>query len=180
DHEHARGGGGLAQGVDPRQRAGFGEDVGDHAEREGGERGRVVRADQDLGEHRGEEVDLVADQRLPPEGEERLVPAHAAARSARQDAARRRDHRRPWYHLRVILGLLLALVQSAADADAAPVLERLNAHRKAAGLDPVSADPSLTKGCAAHAAYLVRNVDDPSTQGLGLHTEKPALPGYTK
>jgi len=81
----------------------------------------------------------------------------------------------------VILGtLLLALAQSAADAEAAPVLDRLNAHRKAAGLEPLAADPALAKGCAAHAAYLVRNVDDPSTQGLGLHSEKPTLPGYSK
>ena len=86
-----------------------------------------------------------------------------------------------WYHLRVILGMLLALLlQAATDTDSAPVLERLNAHRKAAGLEPVVADPSLSKGCAAHAAYLVQNVDQPSAQGLGLHAEEAKLPGYTK
>jgi hypothetical protein len=85
-----------------------------------------------------------------------------------------------WYHLRVILGMLLALLQAAADSDSAPALERLNAHRKAAGLEPVVADPSLSKGCAAHAAYLVKNVDQPSAQGLGLHAEEAKLPGYTK
>lgn len=87
---------------------------------------------------------------------------------------------RPWYHLPVILGMILALVQAASDADAAPVLERLNAHRKAAGLDAVIADPALSKGCAAHATYLVKNIDQPSAQGLGLHGEDPKLPGYTK
>jgi hypothetical protein len=80
----------------------------------------------------------------------------------------------------VILGILLALVQSASDPDLGPVLERLNAHRKAAGLEQVAADPMLTKGCSAHADYLVKNVDHPSTQGLGLHSEDPKLPGYSK
>ena len=42
------------------------------------------------------------------------------------------------------------------------------------------ADPFLTKGCALHAAYLLKNVDHPSTQGLGLHNEDAKLPGYTK
>lgn len=76
--------------------------------------------------------------------------------------------------------MLLALLQTGADTDAAPVLERLNAHRKAAGLEAVVADPVLSKGCAAHAAYLVKNVDQPSAQGLGLHGEEPKLPGYSK
>jgi len=86
-----------------------------------------------------------------------------------------------WYHLRVILGMLLALLlQASTDPDSSSALERLNAHRKAAGLEPVVADPSLSKGCAAHAAYLVQNVDQPSAQGLGLHGEEAKLPGYTK
>lgn len=76
--------------------------------------------------------------------------------------------------------MLLALAQAGSDADLAPVLERLNAHRKAAGLELVAADPVLTKGCAAHASYLVKNVDHPSTQGLGLHSEDAKLPGYSK
>jgi uncharacterized protein YkwD len=85
-----------------------------------------------------------------------------------------------WYHPGVILVMLLSLLQAGADADATPVLERLNAHRKAAGLEAVVADPLLSKGCASHAAYLVKNVDQPSAQGLGLHAEDPKLPGYTK
>jgi hypothetical protein len=74
-----------------------------------------------------------------------------------------------------MIAVLLALT---LDADA--VVERLNVHRKAAGLEPVVLDPALSKGCAAHAEYLVKNVDHPSTQGLGLHSEDPKLPGYTK
>lgn len=79
----------------------------------------------------------------------------------------------------MIAGLLLALIQ-AADADAATVVERINIHRRAAGLDAVVLDPVLSKGCLAHAEYLVKNVDHPSTQGLGLHSEDAKLPGYTK
>jgi hypothetical protein len=76
--------------------------------------------------------------------------------------------------------MLLALAQTAADGDAGAALDRLNAHRKAAGLELVAVDPALTRGCSAHAAYLVRNADDPSTQGLGLHSEDAKLPGYSK
>lgn len=74
--------------------------------------------------------------------------------------------------------MLAALLQ--ADAETAGVIERINVHRKAAGLELVVVDPALAKGCAAHAAYLVLNVDHPSTQGLGLHNEDPKLPGYSK
>ena len=79
----------------------------------------------------------------------------------------------------MLLFLVLALVQSG-DSDAAKVVERINVHRKAAGLEPVAIDPALSKGCAAHAEYLVKNAEHPSTQGLGLHAEDPKLPGYTK
>src|SRR5256885_12232460 len=79
----------------------------------------------------------------------------------------------------MIAWLLAALVQ-AADLDAAKVVDRINVHRKAAGLEPVAIDPALSKGCAAHAEYLVKNADHPSTQGLGLHGEDATLPGYTQ
>lgn len=71
--------------------------------------------------------------------------------------------------------LLAALTLQSTD-----VVDRLNAHRRAAGLEAVTLDPVLSKGCAAHAEYLVKNVEHPSTQGLGLHGEDPKLPGYTK
>jgi hypothetical protein len=74
-----------------------------------------------------------------------------------------------------MIAWLLALT---LDADA--VVERLNLHRKAAGLEPVAIDPALSRGCAAHAEYLVKNADHPSTRGLGLHSEDPKLPGYSK
>src|SRR6185436_3245150 len=79
-----------------------------------------------------------------------------------------------------MIWLAAVLLLQASEADGAKVLDRLNAHRKAAGLEPVVLDPILSKGCAAHAEYLVRNVDHPSTEGLGLHAEDSKLPGYTK
>ncbi len=79
----------------------------------------------------------------------------------------------------MIAVLICALLQ-AGDGDAAKVVERLNVHRKAAGLEPLGIDPVLSKGCAAHAEYLVKNAGHPSAQGLGLHSEDPKLPGYTK
>lgn len=78
-----------------------------------------------------------------------------------------------------LLALSLALVQ-VGDPDSVAVLERINAHRKAGGLELVQLDPGLSRGCAAHARYLVTNVDQPSAQGLGLHTEDPKLPGYSR
>jgi hypothetical protein len=81
--------------------------------------------------------------------------------------------------LHVVALLLLALLQ-AADGESAKVIDRINFHRKAGGLEAVEIDPVLSKGCTAHAEYLVKNVDHPSTQGLGLHSEEAALPGYSQ
>jgi hypothetical protein len=78
------------------------------------------------------------------------------------------------------MALILALLFQAADPDAAAALERLNLHRKAAGLGLLALDPALSKGCKLHAEYIARNEDHPSTQGLGAHDEDPKLPGYTK
>ncbi len=55
-------------------------------------------------------------------------------------------------------------------------LKRLNAHRKAAGLDPVSVDPDLSAPCTDHARYLERNFDK---KDLNWNDEDPALPGAT-
>ncbi len=62
---------------------------------------------------------------------------------------------------------------------AAEVLTRVNAYRRAAGLPQVELDPSLSKGCAAHAGYIARNAGHPALQGDGILNEDPALPGYT-
>lgn len=60
------------------------------------------------------------------------------------------------------------------------VAERLNAVRKRAGLDPVVWNADLSKGCSAHAAYLVQNFGHPSILGAGAHKEDPKLPGYSE
>lgn len=78
------------------------------------------------------------------------------------------------------LTLCALLLAVRAEVDPIPrALERVNAHRKAAGLEPVALDPALSKGCRLHAEYLVLNRDAPQVQGLGGHKEDPKLPGYT-
>jgi uncharacterized protein YkwD len=57
---------------------------------------------------------------------------------------------------------------------------RINVFRKIAGLNPVTLDPVLSKGCQAHADYLVTNSGHPSTEGLGGHDEDPKLPGFSE
>jgi hypothetical protein len=79
-----------------------------------------------------------------------------------------------------VLVVLAALAAQQEDNPDTKALERINFYRKAAGLKPVTADPALSKGCLAHAQYLVKNADQPSAQGLGMHKEDPSLPGYTK
>lgn len=77
--------------------------------------------------------------------------------------------------------MLLAAQAPAQDPDAdAPALDRINFYRKAAGVKPVTADATLSKGCLAHAEYLAKNADQPAAMGLGMHKEDPELPGYTK
>jgi hypothetical protein len=83
----------------------------------------------------------------------------------------------------MLIPMLVALAalgtQQKPDLDA-QTLERINVHRKAAGLDPVTMDPALSKGCGLHAQYLVTNSKHPSTDGLGMHSEDAKLPGFTK
>jgi hypothetical protein len=55
----------------------------------------------------------------------------------------------------------------------------VNAARRAGGLGPVALDLELSRGCFAHARYLVLNAGHPSTQGLGMHNEEAKLPGHT-
>jgi len=61
------------------------------------------------------------------------------------------------------------------------MLEKINGYRKTLSLPPVKGfDPVLSKGCLAHAEYLVKNSHDSSTAGLGMHNEDPKLLGYSK
>jgi uncharacterized protein YkwD len=58
-------------------------------------------------------------------------------------------------------------------------LARLNLHRRKAGVPDAVLDEELSRGCLAHARYLLRNEGHPSTKGLGIHDEDASLPGYT-
>jgi uncharacterized protein YkwD len=64
-------------------------------------------------------------------------------------------------------------------ADPDQIVAQVNAYRKLAGDAPVTLDPALSKGCQAHAEYLVRSHGHPLVQGLNVHKEDPSLPGYT-
>lgn len=59
-------------------------------------------------------------------------------------------------------------------------LDKVNAYRKHAGLKPVTYDETLSKGCLAHARYLVINADHKAVLGLGAHDEDLSLPGASK
>jgi uncharacterized protein YkwD len=65
-------------------------------------------------------------------------------------------------------------------ANPARIVAQVNAYRKIAGVEPVSLDPELSKGCQAHAEYLARNHGRPELQGLNVHKEDPSLPGYSE
>jgi uncharacterized protein YkwD len=67
-----------------------------------------------------------------------------------------------------------------APGRATRALARLNAHRRAAGLPPVTLSAALSKGCLAHAEYLVTNTGHPSIRGTGAHDEDPQLPGFSE
>jgi len=61
-------------------------------------------------------------------------------------------------------------------------LKRVNYYRAMAKLPPVVEDPTLSKGDLTHATYLVKNFRDKIEHGgLGaeMHTEDPAVPGFT-
>lgn len=72
----------------------------------------------------------------------------------------------------------------AAPANISPEVrrawERVNELRRAAGLSPVELDPTLSKGCQAHAHFLNLNRGSAATRGMGAHSEKEGMPGYTE
>jgi uncharacterized protein YkwD len=62
-------------------------------------------------------------------------------------------------------------------------LKRVNYYRAMAKLPPIVEDPTLSEGDLAHATYLVKNFRDKiEHEGLGaeMHTEDPAVPGFTR
>jgi uncharacterized protein YkwD len=56
---------------------------------------------------------------------------------------------------------------------------KVNGYRGKAGLNPVALDEKLSRGCLAHARYLVINEGKPELDGLKAHDEFPNLPGYS-
>jgi uncharacterized protein YkwD len=66
-----------------------------------------------------------------------------------------------------------------AASPAQTILERVNSFRKDAGLGPVELDPALSKGCQAHAHYLVLNDGKRELEGLHAHEESRSVPGAT-
>lgn len=57
-------------------------------------------------------------------------------------------------------------------------LDKLNRIRSGLGLQPLRPDPGLEEGAEAHSYYFLFNYGQPQLQGLGIHTEDPALPGF--
>jgi uncharacterized protein YkwD len=61
----------------------------------------------------------------------------------------------------------------------AQIFKRLNFYRAAAGLSAVQVDTGLSRGCQAHAEYLVRNAQVLDKKNGSMNDEDPKLPGYT-
>ncbi|MEK7867592.1 MAG: CAP domain-containing protein [Planctomycetota bacterium] len=57
--------------------------------------------------------------------------------------------------------------------------DQLNFFRKAAGCAPVEVDLALSEGAMAHARYLWINDGSPKLDGMGVHEEKPGMPGWS-
>jgi hypothetical protein len=70
-----------------------------------------------------------------------------------------------------------AVVKTATVGD---FVERLNVHRKAAGLAEVEARPELSRACDLHALYLAKNAGRDEVKGLKAHDEVAGLPGATE
>jgi uncharacterized protein YkwD len=59
-------------------------------------------------------------------------------------------------------------------------LAKVNAYRAHARLKPVEIDGKLSRGCLAHARYLVLNEGHPALHGLSAHDENLDLPGASE
>ncbi len=62
---------------------------------------------------------------------------------------------------------------------AAQFLDRLNGHRKSAGLGNVTLDDELSHGCLAHAKYLAKHVDPDKADAFNIYEEDSKKPGYS-
>ena len=57
-------------------------------------------------------------------------------------------------------------------------LDRVNGYRSGVGLPALREDPALAEAAEAHAYFYLFNFGQPQLQGLGIHAEDPALPGF--
>ncbi len=57
-------------------------------------------------------------------------------------------------------------------------LQRVNMHRRLAGLGPLTPTWSLQLAARSHSRYFLRNRGDTRLKGLGFHREYPGLPGF--
>lgn len=60
------------------------------------------------------------------------------------------------------------------------VRDQVNFFRKAAGCAPVEVDLALCEGAMAHARFLWINDGNPKLEEMGVHEEKPGMPGWTE
>jgi uncharacterized protein YkwD len=58
-------------------------------------------------------------------------------------------------------------------------VDQLNRYRKSAGLGTITFDAELSRGCQAHAQYLVKHVDPDNLGAADLANEDPEKPGFT-
>jgi uncharacterized protein YkwD len=58
-------------------------------------------------------------------------------------------------------------------------LDKVNSYRSEVGVPPLTEDPAVAEGAEAHAYYYLFNFGRPQLQGLSIHTEDPALPGFS-
>lgn len=76
--------------------------------------------------------------------------------------------------------LFLPLLLAAEPADLhVQAIDKINAYRRLGGLPPVKADPTLSKGCQAHADYLLKNFDAALAGKINVHDEDQKLPSFT-
>jgi uncharacterized protein YkwD len=58
-------------------------------------------------------------------------------------------------------------------------VKKLNAYRRKAALEPVRLNAGRSRGCEAHAQYLLRNYDITTRPKIDMHDEDPGLPGFS-
>jgi len=79
----------------------------------------------------------------------------------------------------LVLSLALLLPGADADGPESKTVAKLNAYRKTAGLPEVTLDDGFSKPCAAHAGYLIENIEGVRKGKVNVHDEDKDLPGFT-